>query len=132
MIMNNSRFVELVKQSYPDIDWNKLSDADRALNWELWHGPLPSDYWTECEPLEYYEWSGWQKACEDISEMLSDLPDRIYYSDDAEDISLTNPEDDEENWFTDDDGNVCWWGFDYWKLNPRKYVLREESYKQVY
>lgn len=131
--MNSSRFVDLVKQSYPDIDWDKVEEADRALNFELYFGPLPSDYWTECEPLNHYEWHGWQKACDDISDMLSDLPDRIYYSDDAEIISIINPEDDEDNWHKDEDGNYCCWqGFDYWKLNPRKYVLREESYKQVY
>ena len=130
--MNSVRVKTLIQEAFPSIDWNKVEEADRALNFELYFGPLPFDYWTEAEPLEFYEWNGWIKAADDISEMLSDLPDRIFYSEDAEIISIYDPEDDEENWFTDEDGNYCWGGFDYWKLNPRKYVLREESYKQVY
>jgi hypothetical protein len=131
-MMNDARVFTLIKEAFPSIDWNKVSEADRALNWELWYGPLPSDYWTECEPLDYYQWNGWEKAAEDISEMLSDLPEKIYYSEDVDIISITNPEDDEENWFVDENDNYHWQGFDYWKLNPRKYVLHEESYNQVH
>jgi hypothetical protein len=130
--MNNSRFVELVKDSYPDIEWDKFFEADRALNWELWHGPLPSDYWTEVEPLKFYEWKGWEKAQTDIIEMLSDLPDQLYYSDDIDFISINNPEDDEENWFVDENDNYEWTGFDYWKLKPRKFLMHEESYNQIF
>jgi hypothetical protein len=131
--MNDARVFTLIKEAFPSIDWNKLSDADRSLNWELWNGPLPSDYWTECEPLVYYEWSGWEKACEDIADILQDLPSHIYYSEDADCIDISNPDDNPENWTKYEDSDEYFWsGFDYWKLNPRKYVLHEESYKQVY
>jgi len=131
--MNDDRVAILIKEAFPSIDWNKVNEADRALNFELHFGPLPSDYWSECEPLHYYEWKGWEKACHDLSEMLSDLPVKIFYSEDAECISISHPEDDPENWTKYEDSDEYYWsGFDYWELNPLKYVLHKESYMQIY
>lgn len=93
-----AKIAEAIKSAYPDIDWDRFEDADRALNWELWHGPLPSNYWTYVEPLDHYKWEGWTKACNDITEMLDSLPYEVYYSVDGEYVTDSNPEDDDGNW----------------------------------
>lgn len=91
---------EAIKKAFPDIDWDMLGECDRALNWELYHAPLPDNYWTEVEPLEKYVWKGWVQATEDIREMLKDMPSQIYYDMDADLVTDSNPEDDHVNWAT--------------------------------
>jgi hypothetical protein len=130
--MNSSKFIAEIQLMYPDIEWSKFFDADRALNWELWHGVLPEGYWKEAEPLEHYVWKDWEKAQTDIIEILSDLPAFVYYECDTDCILLSNPEDDEANWYEDMYGNWEWCGYDYEKVDPRKVVMHDESYKQIF
>lgn len=96
--MANANIAAAIKVAYPEIDWDLFEDIDRALNWELWHGPLPANYWTEVEPLDHYEWKGYVQAEKDIREVLDDLPHRLYYDSDAEFVTEMNPEDDPSNW----------------------------------
>ena len=118
-----------VVQMFPDIDWARFFEADQALNWELWHGVLPSDYWTDVEPLEHYKWRGCEQAEHDIRELLADLPEVLYYDEDADFLSEHNPYDDNENYTEDGEyvgpENVT-------AVDPRKQVMHTESWKQVF
>lgn len=89
---------EALREIYPDFPWARFYDADRAVNWELWHAPLPDNYWTYVEPLEHYEWKGWEQGLKDIQDMLDQLPSIVWYDGDAEWISLTNPDDEDTYW----------------------------------
>jgi hypothetical protein len=136
--------VTAIKQKYTDIDWDKFEDMDRALNWELWHGPLPSNYWKDSddgeavEPLEHYDWQGWIQAQTDIQEILDPIPQTLYFDSDSNTITETNPDDDENNWdyIKDSDGNITesiWIGGESWiEVNPREYLMYVETFKQVF
>jgi hypothetical protein len=63
-----------------DIDWDRFQDISRAALYELNYGPMGVDYWTYTEPLANYEWSNWNKAIEDLNEILQDLPYTIWYN----------------------------------------------------
>ena len=129
---------DLIKERYPDIEWDKFEDADRALNWELWHGTLPDNYWTYVEPLEHYVWRGFEIAVGDIEEILSPLPHEMWYDADCDYLTENDPEDIDENWeyIEDEDGNVVdalWLGGYSWeKINLRQKLMYEESWKQVF
>ena len=133
MGIDDAAVIRQLEEMYPNIEWERLFEADRALNWELWHGPLPANYWTYVEPLDEYIWQGVEQACSDIQEMLSDLPGEIYYDGEWDGISLTDPEDDEEYWEVDEDENYHWIGSESWMVvDPRKCILLEETYRQVF
>ena len=129
---NEQKVINAVIEQYPSFDYKQMFDIDRAINWELWHGPLPSDYWSYVEPLDNYTWKGFDKAVSDIQELLSDMPRTLYWSSDAELLSDINPENDEENWFEDTSGNWEWCGFDYEIIDPLKFLLHKESFNQVF
>jgi len=92
---------EYIRESF-DVDWNRFDDIHRAAAYELYYGPMGSEYWDHVEPLDYYEWVSWNKAVEDLGEMIEHLPESIFYnmmtgefllssrhqSDDGEDVSF--------------------------------------------
>lgn len=92
---------EALREIYPDFPWARFYEADRAVNWELWHGPLPDNYWTYVEPLEVYQWKGYEQGLKDIQDMLDNLPSVVWYDGDAEWISLSDPDDDDFYWAWD-------------------------------
>lgn len=70
---------EYIRQSF-DIDWNRFDDIHRAAAYELYSGPMGTDYWNFVEPLDYYEWTSFNKAVEDLGEMIENLPESIFYN----------------------------------------------------
>ena len=70
---------EYIRQSF-DIDWNRFDDIHSAAAYELYSGPMGIDYWNFVEPLDYYEWTSFNKAVEDLGEMIEDLPESIFYN----------------------------------------------------
>lgn len=114
----NTATIEMIQDSYPDVDWARFFEADQALNWELWHGPLPSEYWTDVEPLEHYTWKGCERAENDIREMLDGLPAELFYNVDAEFISERMPEDEDYS--------------EWSRVDPRQIVMHKESWKQCF
>lgn len=129
--------IRAIKEAYPNVDWARFEDIDRALNWELWHGPLPDDYWTDVEPLDHYEWQGFEQAVKDIEEVLEPLPHEVWVDNDCDPpfVSETDPEDDDANWEIDPDGESpdVWIGGENWsKINVRETVMHHETWKQVF
>jgi hypothetical protein len=135
--------IEAVEAAFPQVDWPRLHDCDRALNWELWHGPLGPTYWTEVEPLDHYEWRGWVRACEDLEEMLADLPTEAWWDRDCDQLLTTDPYDDEQNWIVvdeegdevedEEDGQPLYLGpEELERVDPRELVLHRETWKQVF
>jgi len=104
--MDKSKVIELIKEMYPKVDWLAFEDCDRSLNWELWNGPLPSNYWTYVEPLEHYVWKGFEQACKDIEEILSTIPHEMWFDLDGEScITDRHPENEDSYWnYTSVDG----------------------------
>jgi hypothetical protein len=89
----------LIRETYPQIDWKKFDEINRSLNWELWHGPLPSDYWTVAEPLEHYEWKGYRQAENDIREILEPLPGEMWFDLDGQSvITDSDPDNYDPYW----------------------------------
>ena len=120
----------------PDVNWPMVDDLDRAINWELWHGTLPDDYWTYVEPLERYAWRGFKQACEDLREALDSLPGTVYV-DDNDWVYMSDPSNNSEYWSTEGlDGEEVepyWIGPESWTgVNPRKILLHKETYSQVF
>jgi hypothetical protein len=90
--------IKLVKQQYPQVDWSRFEDIDRALNFELWYGTA-NEYWGHAEDLEHYTWEGFEKAVADIEEVLEPLPHELWF--DCEGGSIvtdSDPEDYEGYW----------------------------------
>lgn len=127
--MDKNHVISLIKSEFPTIDWNKFEDADRALNWELWHGPLPSEYWTEVEPLDYYVWNGWEKAADDIIDILSDLPEVVYYEDGCDYLLTDNPDNVRDFY---DDETFEYIGPEFYEINVREVLMFVETYRQVH
>lgn len=95
----NPAQAQAVKNAFSDINWDLFEDMDKALNTELWHGPLPDDYWTYADPLEHYKWRNFEQAEKDIREILEPLPAEMYFDVDGGEFATTdNPEDDDDNW----------------------------------
>lgn len=93
-----SKKSELIKQQYPQINWARFEDIDRALNFELWYGTA-NEYWGHAEDLEYYTWEGLEKACKDLEEILEPLPYEMWFDCDGESIVTdTNPGDYDGYW----------------------------------
>lgn len=129
--------IRAIKEAYPDVDWDRFEDIDRALNSELWYGPLPDDYWTYVDPLDHYTWQSFDKAVKDIEEVLESLPHEVWVDKDCDPLYVTetDPEDDNANWEIDPDGEVpdVWIGGDNWsKINVRETVMHHETWKQVF
>lgn len=124
--MNQHEFILQMREVYPTKDWDTMLECDRALNWELWHGPLPSNYWTYVEPLEYYVWAGFEAAENYLRSWFSDLPQYVYI-DDMDFVHIADPEADDENW--DDEFNYI--GPTYEMVSFKKMVLYKEVYNQI-
>lgn len=87
-----------LRNEYPDAQWQLIDDLARAANWELWCGPMPDDYWVECDPLET-PWPGWVEACDLLSTALEDLPGFVFYDNDAGGVIGTrDPVDEQDNY----------------------------------
>ncbi len=120
--------IEFVTNSYPTVDLAKMRDLDRMLNWELWHGPLPSNYWTEVEPCNT-PWHGFEAASKELEELLDPLPHEVWWNADFDGITESDPNEDEENF----DEEYNWIGSEEWfKLNLRRILLHIETWKQVF
>ena len=96
-INRDEQIIQQLRELFPDVEWDKLEEADRALNWDLYWGPLPYDYWTEAEPLEHYEWRGQIQAMKDIPEMLDPLPPEIWWDAWTDCIEISDPELNDDN-----------------------------------
>jgi hypothetical protein len=70
---------EYIRNSF-DIDWDRFNDIHRAALYELYVGPLGTDYWDHVDPLDYYEWISFNKALEDLWDIIKNLPTYIYYN----------------------------------------------------
>jgi hypothetical protein len=116
-----------VKEAFPNIDWARFEDIDLALTWDLLWGPMPEDYW-----VDHYEWKGFLQASDDIEEVLSDLPGEVWVCDGL--LELSNPDDNEDNWLGDEeDPYAVWVGPEYVTVvDPRKLVMHEATYNQVF
>lgn len=117
-----------MQATFPSFNWERFWEINTALNWELWHGPLPDDYWSYVEPLEHYTWAGFEKAAHDLNDMLGDLPGTLWVDADfGECVTDTNPEDDEENWVYDDDPDQepYWAGGEWARFEPRDLLHKE-------
>ena len=126
--------IRQIEERYPNIDFRAFFEADKALNAELWHGPLPLDYWTYSDPLEHYIWQGVEKACDDIREMLSELPTEIWIDLDCDCVVYSDPNEDEHNWHYDsEDDAPVWVGSEDWSnYDPRELLMFTESYRQAF
>lgn len=130
--------VQIIKETFPDIDWDKFEDIDRALNWELWNGPLPENYWTEVEPLEHYEWKGWVKACNDIEKILSPLPWTAWWDGESDCIDLISPDDNEMYWSDEETVDGVFFASDwigpesFEEINLRQKLMHKETFSQVF
>lgn len=132
---NKAEIAQLIKEEFPHIDWNKFEEIDKALNTELWHGPMPSAYWTDADPLEHYTWNGYVQAEIDLRDLLDDLPSEVFLDRDFDEILLENPEDNPDNWEEDpdnEDEQVYIGPWEYIQFDPRKVLMFSETYKQVY
>lgn len=129
--------IDNIKAAYPDIDWSKFEDIDRALNWELLFGPQTEGYWTDIEPLDHYEWQGFTQAVSDIREILDPLPERLFWDSDCDDLWLSDPYEDERNWehnenrdLEDEQSYMGPW--EYEAIDPRKVLMYKSTWEQVY
>ena len=68
---------EFIKNNF-DQDWDRFDEIVRVASYELYYGPMGTDYWDYVEPLDFYEWVSWVKAIEDIGDVLNELPEFIY------------------------------------------------------
>ena len=119
---------------YTQFPWDRFKECVRATNAELWNGPLGSDYWTEVDPLEHYEWRGFQKALDGIREMLEDLPSTIYVDEDNEIIGELDPYVNPNYWEDDPEreGEYLYYGpWDYSAVNVAEILLPREVYTLI-
>lgn len=146
------------RETYPNINWQAVTDLNRMINWELWHGPLPSDYWTDVEPSET-PWPGdWTVAAARLIIELEPLPDQVWVDSD-ECVYESDPNDDEAYWAVEyectecderydtlEDAAKCHYGIGgvqegepYWigpdsfrTVNVRHALLHHEVYQHVF
>lgn len=76
---------------------NQLNDIDKALNWELWNGVLPDNYWTYVEPLGHYIWRGMNQAIADLKAITDKIPLELWHDTWGEGFSYSDPTDDIDN-----------------------------------
>lgn len=99
--MGNPIIAKAIKEQYPDINWDRFEDIDRAVNFDLWYGTA-HEYFGEdkAEELEHYEWKGYEQGCKDLVEVLEPLPEGLWYDKDAEFLMTEryDPETDDNNW----------------------------------
>lgn len=146
-------YVPQIKAAYPDINWYRFEDIDKALNFELWHGTAYEYFGGDspAEELEHYKWESFEKAESDIREILDPLPGEIWLDLDGDGFSSSDPEDYDGYWsyhcatcddwhFGDDvpeghefrnDTPGEWSGGEWERVDPRKLLMFEETYKQV-
>jgi hypothetical protein len=131
-----------------EVDWPRFDDIYRSLNWELWHGPLPENYWIEVEPLEHYKWSGFEQAQNDLIETLEPLPAQLYLDTDSLCVTTTDPYEDPYNWSDHPDHNdgdedeleetegyrdAVFIGGDGWTvISARQTIMNGETFRQVF
>lgn len=123
-----------IQELFPDFPWDKLKEANRALNAELWQGPLEKGYWKDIDPLDHYEWNGWQQACRDIEDMLSMLPNELYWDADFDSLLIDDPYENPDNWeeVSGQDEMDYMGPQDYYVIPVAEYILSKEVYKQIY
>jgi len=68
-----------IRDNY-NIDWNKFDEIVKAASYELYYGPMEPGYWDNVDPLNFYKWSNWNKAINDIRDMMEELPVSIFYN----------------------------------------------------
>jgi hypothetical protein len=68
-----------IRDNY-NIDWNKFDEIVKAASYELYYGPMEPGYWDNVDPLNFYKWSNWNKAINDIRDMMENLPVSIFYN----------------------------------------------------
>lgn len=120
--------IKNVMETFPKFNWDRFFDIDRALNWELWHGPLPDDYWTEVEPLDHYVWRGIETAADDLRDMLGELPGTLWRDVDGDCIADTDPWEFEDYWAfdeDDEDAEPIWVGGEWQEFSPRDLLYKE-------
>ena len=122
--------IQNVMETFPKFNWGRFWDIDRSLNWELWHGPLPGNYWTEVEPLEHYVWVGLETAANDLRDMLGELPDPLWKDLDGDCISITDPQEFEDYWEEAEPygihaGERVWVGGEWMQFSPRDLLYKE-------
>lgn len=131
---NKNHVAEAIRETFSNINWPRIDDLNRAINWELWHGELPSDYWTKVEPLENYRWSSFEQAVVDLREALESLPGELYVDEDGS-VYLNDPYEDPHYYWSDDDDNddePTYVGPEsYESINPLKAVLHFEVWSQI-
>lgn len=116
------------KKQYPAINWTAVVELAGMLNAELWHGPLPDNYWTECDPRDT-PWPGWQQASKQLVAMLNDLPHKVWVDEDCDFVTSKDPNQDENNW-SEEDG---WIGSDnWWELDLRKVLVPIEVWRHLW
>lgn len=145
--------IRAIRAAYPAFNWDRFDDLNRSVNWELWHGVLPDDYWTDVEPLEHYEWAGYEQAERDLIALLADLPADVWidHNCDAEcACSDKEPEEFEECWdhtetvvdpetgdvtlicgMCDGEGYVAAYLENTYRRNVWETILHEEVWKQI-
>lgn len=133
MISETKDITGAVKALYPETDWDRFEDINRAMNMELMYGPFGRDYWHDVDPLENYDWDGFSKAASDLKQMLDDLPWTLYYEEDSGVLSETDPEDIEDNWMVVDEesGEAIWAGGEWYIVHPAEYIVAKEVYRYV-
>lgn len=134
MKLNRKAIISAYKERFPDFEWDKFFEIDRALNAELWYGPLPTGYWSEVDPLEYYEWVNFQQGMEDLRDMLTSIPGEMYWDNDFEGLLNNNPYNDEGNWQSSEDceDEMDYLGpWEYFKINTDQELLSKEVWKII-
>lgn len=136
MKIDQKKLIEAYMEKYPKFEWAKFFDVDRAVNWELWNGPLPDNYWTYVEPLKHYEWKNWEQGLEDISEMLDELPATMYWDADFDCLMEKDPYEDGSNWEESDDpdfkGEMDYFGpQEYYRITTAEELLYTEVWKMI-
>lgn len=133
---DQSKLIVAYKEQFPEFRWDKFFEIDRAVNWELWNGSLPDNYWTEVEPLEHYRWVNWERGLEDLKEMLDELPAEMFWDNDWDGLMENDPYDDESYWEPSEDpdfeGEMDYYGpQEYYKIETAKELLYDEVWKMI-
>jgi hypothetical protein len=126
---------DAVREQFPDAPWSVIDHLDRMINWELWHGCLPDDYWTNVEPVET-PWISLQSACNRLIEAMECLPGELWWDADWGGLYVSDPEGDDGNWQPtgdEDNEDLVWVGPERaYSFDPRQAILYAETWKQVF
>lgn len=123
-----AKAITAIKETYPDINWERFEIMDRVLNGYLWHGPS-FGLFLEDNPdwTTGYTYPGLKQCMKDIEEILEPLPHEMWFDLDGQCI-VTNSDpndfddywryfckycdmllwkDDNGAWVDDSDGDCC-------------------------